>query len=89
MVGLIVLIRLMKQTAGEVCTTHFKLVFNVTAHFRMIEIDQSYIKEIPAPIDISNLMLADPKSGEPTRVGFRKENGKTVRYSKKSGEIIK
>ena len=47
------------------------------------------IQEIPAPIHISNLMLADPKSGEPTRVGRRLEDGKLVRYSKKSGEIIK
>jgi large subunit ribosomal protein L24 len=42
-----------------------------------------------APIHISNLMLVDPKSGEPTRVGRREENGKIVRYSKKSGETIK
>lgn len=42
-----------------------------------------------APIHISNLMLVDPKTGEPTRVGRREENGKIVRYSKKSGETIK
>ena len=43
-----------------------------------------------APIDLSNLAVADPKSGKPTRVGFRfDENGKKVRYSKKSGEEIK
>ncbi|MBN1951850.1 MAG: 50S ribosomal protein L24 [Bacteroidales bacterium] len=43
-----------------------------------------------APIHISNLMLMDPTSGVPTRIG-RKENskGKLVRYSKKSGEEIK
>jgi large subunit ribosomal protein L24 len=43
-----------------------------------------------APIHLSNLMLIDPTSGEPTRIG-RKENdkGKLVRYSKKSGEEIK
>ncbi|MEL7121432.1 MAG: 50S ribosomal protein L24, partial [Bacteroidota bacterium] len=47
------------------------------------------ISEIPAPIHISNLMLVDPKSGEPTRVGRKlNEDGKIVRYSKKSGEII-
>ena len=34
-------------------------------------------------------MLVDPKSGEPTRIGRREEDGKMVRYSKKSGEIIK
>ena len=47
------------------------------------------INEIAAPIHISNLMLVDPKTGEGTRIGRREENGKMVRYSKKSGEIIK
>lgn len=42
-----------------------------------------------APVHISNLMLVDPKTGEPTRIGRREENGKIVRYSKKSGETIK
>ncbi|MDR1561517.1 MAG: 50S ribosomal protein L24 [Dysgonamonadaceae bacterium] len=44
-----------------------------------------------APVHISNLNLLDPKSSKPTRVGFRKEGkGKqSVRYSKKSGEVIK
>ena len=42
-----------------------------------------------APIHISNVMLIDPSSGEPTRVGRRKEDNKSVRYSKKSGEVIK
>ncbi len=47
------------------------------------------ITDMPAPIHMSNVMLIDPKSGEPTRIGRREENGKTVRYSKKSGEIFK
>lgn len=42
-----------------------------------------------APIHVSNLMLIDPKSGKPTRVGRRVEDGKLVRYAKKSGETIK
>lgn len=43
-----------------------------------------------APIHISNLMLIDPSSGKPTRIGRRRdENNKLVRYSKKSGEEIK
>lgn len=51
---------------------------------------QGGIIKMEAPLHISNLSLLDPKSGKPTRVGFRKdENGKTVRYSKKSGEEIK
>ncbi len=46
------------------------------------------IKEKAAPIHASNVMLIDPKSGGTTRVGRKVENGKIVRYSKKSGEII-
>lgn len=42
-----------------------------------------------APIHISNVALVDPKSGEATRVGRKLEKGKLVRYSKKSGEVIK
>ncbi len=47
------------------------------------------IREINNPIHISNLMLLDPSSGEPTRVGRRIEDGKSVRYAKKSGQTIK
>jgi large subunit ribosomal protein L24 len=47
------------------------------------------ISDMPAPIHMSNVMLLDPKSGEPTRIGRKEVDGKLVRYSKKSGEIIK
>ena len=51
---------------------------------------QGGIIKMESPIHVSNLNLLDPKSGKPTRVGRRKnEEGKTVRYSKKSGEEIK
>lgn len=51
---------------------------------------QGGIVQMEAPIHISNLNLIDPKSGKPTRIGRRKnEEGKSVRYSKKSGEEIK
>ena len=51
---------------------------------------QGGLVKMEAPVHISNLSLLDPKSGTPTRVGFRKdEKGVTVRYSKKSGEEIK
>ena len=42
-----------------------------------------------AAIHVSNVMLIDPKTGEPTRVGYKVEDGKKVRVAKKSGEIIK
>lgn len=54
---------------------------------------QGGIIKIEAPINLSNLNLVDPKSGKtpkPTRIGIRvNEEGKKVRYSKKSGEEIK
>ncbi len=42
-----------------------------------------------SPIHISNLQLIDPKSGKPTRVGYKMDGDKKVRYAKKSGEEIK
>ena len=42
-----------------------------------------------APIHISNLNLIDPKSQKPTRVGYRMDGDKKIRYAKKSGEEIK
>ncbi|MFX3674646.1 MAG: 50S ribosomal protein L24 [Paenisporosarcina sp.] len=41
-----------------------------------------------ASIHVSNVMLIDPKSGEPTRVGYKVEDGKKIRIAKKSGESI-
>ena len=44
-----------------------------------------------AKIHISNLVMLDPKTGEKTKIGRRidEKTGKLVRYSKKSGEVIK
>jgi large subunit ribosomal protein L24 len=51
---------------------------------------QGGILKKEAPIHISNLMLVDPTSGKPTRIGRRlNDKNKLVRYSKKSGEEIK
>jgi large subunit ribosomal protein L24 len=42
-----------------------------------------------APIHISNVQIADPKTGEATRIGHKLlEDGTKVRYAKKSGEVI-
>lgn len=46
------------------------------------------IVEVEMAIDASNVMLIDPKTKETTRVGFEMKDGKKVRVSKKSGEII-
>ena len=51
---------------------------------------QGGLVKMEAPIHISNVNLVDPKSGKPTRIGRKKnDEGRSVRYSKKSGEEIK
>lgn len=42
-----------------------------------------------APMAISNVMLWDAKAGAPAKIARKRENGKLVRVSKKSGEVIK
>jgi len=51
---------------------------------------QGGIIEKEAPIHLSNLMVLDPQTGKPTRIGRRRnsETGKLERYAKKSGEVI-
>jgi large subunit ribosomal protein L24 len=42
-----------------------------------------------AAIDLSNIALADPKDGKPTRVGFKlADDGRKVRFAKRSGDVI-
>lgn len=51
---------------------------------------QGGLVKMEAPVHISNLSLLDPKTGKPTRIGRRRnDEGKLVRYAKKSGEEIK
>ena len=50
---------------------------------------QGGIVKQEAPIHISNLNLLDPKTNTPTRVGYRMDGDKKVRFAKKSGEEIK
>ena len=46
------------------------------------------IIEKEGPIHVSNVMLIDPDSGEPTRVAIKREGGRRVRVAKKSGKEI-
>jgi len=46
------------------------------------------IIEMYAPIDASNVMLLDPKTKKPTRVGYKDVDGKKVRYAKASGTLL-
>jgi large subunit ribosomal protein L24 len=50
--------------------------------------DKGGILEKEAPIHVSNVAIIDPKTGKPTRVGYRLVDGKKVRYAKKSGESL-
>jgi len=49
---------------------------------------QGGITEKEAPIHISNLSLVDPNSGTATRVGLKMEDGKKVRFAKKSNQVL-
>ena len=61
----------------------------VKRHRRFISADRPHgIVEMPAPIHISNLMLLCPNCGKKTRVGFRFEGEKKVRFCKKCNETI-
>ena len=46
------------------------------------------IQEKEASIHLSNIALLDPKSDKPTRIGFRMDGDKKVRFAKASGEVI-
>jgi len=50
--------------------------------------ERSVRMKIPVPIHVSNVMVLDSKTNEPTRVGRRVEDGKLVRYSKKTGDKL-
>ena len=61
----------------------------VKRHQRQTQTQQAGIVTKEAPIHLSNLAHVDPKSGKATRVGMKKlSDGKTVRFAKKSGEVI-
>lgn len=60
----------------------------VTRHFKSQAGQPGQKVSFEKSIDVSNVMLVDPKTGEPTRVGYRIENGKKVRFAKKSGTTL-
>ena len=49
---------------------------------------QGGIIEKEAAIHVSNVMVIDPSNGEPTRVGYKEVDGKKVRVSKRTGEVL-
>jgi large subunit ribosomal protein L24 len=61
----------------------------VTRHKKPSQADpQGGLVRSEAPIHVSKVAIEDPKTGKPTRVGFRIENGQKVRVAKRSGEVI-
>lgn len=57
-------------------------------HTRQSQNTQGGRVPVDMPIQLSNLALVDPKEGGPTRVGFKLDGDKKVRYAKKSGAVI-
>jgi large subunit ribosomal protein L24 len=61
----------------------------VKRHQRQTKDREAGIVNKTAPIDLSNLAVADPKDGKATRVGFKiLDDGRKVRVAKRSGELI-
>jgi large subunit ribosomal protein L24 len=61
----------------------------VTRHKKPSQVNpQGGLERSEAPIHVSKVAIEDPKTGKPTRVGFRIENGQKVRVAKRSGEVI-
>ncbi len=61
----------------------------VTRHQRQTQREQGGLVNKEASIELSNLAHIDPKSGEATRVGYKTlDDGRKVRFAKKSGEVI-
>jgi large subunit ribosomal protein L24 len=61
----------------------------VKRHTRQSQQTEGGIISKEAPIQLSNLAIADPKDGKPTRVGFKiLDDGRKVRVAKRSGDLI-
>jgi large subunit ribosomal protein L24 len=60
----------------------------VVRHQRQTQSQEGGLIRKEAPIHLSNIAIADPKDGKPTRVGFKVEGDKKVRFAKRSGETI-
>lgn len=61
----------------------------IKRHQRQSQTQEGGIVAREASIHISNLAIADPKDGKPSRVGYKTlEDGTKVRFAKRSGEVI-
>jgi large subunit ribosomal protein L24 len=61
----------------------------VRRHQKQSPSQQGGIIAKEASINVSNIAIEDPKDGEPTRIGYKiLDDGRKVRYAKRSGEVI-
>ncbi len=61
----------------------------VRRHQKQTQTQEAGIVSKEAPIHLSNVALADPKDGKPTRVGFKvQDDGTKVRVARRSGDLI-
>ena len=60
----------------------------VRRHQRQTQTQEGGILSKESPINLSNIAIADPKDGKPTRVGFKIDGDKKVRVAKTTGEVI-
>jgi len=61
----------------------------IVRHQRQTQSQEGGLIRKEAPIHLSNIAVADPKDGKPTRVGFQvQKDGTKVRVAKRSGEVI-
>ena len=59
-----------------------------TKHTKPSQSGPGGVSKLEAPIHISNVAIADPKSGKPTRIGYKTVGDRKVRVAKRSGEQI-
>ena len=59
-----------------------------TKHQKQTRTASAEIKHQEGPIHVSNVMIIDSKTKQPTKVGYRMEGGKKVRYARKTGNVI-
>ncbi|MDF2097256.1 50S ribosomal protein L24 [Aquibaculum arenosum] len=60
----------------------------VTKHQRPTASNQGGIMQIEAPIHVSNVAMADPRDGAPTRIGVKIDGERKLRVARRSGEVI-
>ena len=59
-----------------------------TKHAKQTRTSAAEIKHQEGPIDVSNVMYYDTKAKQPSRIGYKVEDGKKVRVAKKTGAVI-